>query len=66
MERSLTDDEVNDLQVLNIIRNITLTIITLGLMLSYFVLKASNIFSPLSMQWKVREQVQNKLDVVMR
>jgi len=66
MERSLTDDEINDLQVLNIIRNNKRNYISLGLMLSYFVLLATNSFVSPSMQWKVRDLVQNKLEVVIR
>ena len=66
MERSLTDDEINDLQVLNIITNNKCNYTSLGLMLSYFVLLATNIFVPPSMQWKVRDLVQNKLEVVIR
>lgn len=44
MERSLTDDEINDLQVLNIIRNKCKFITRLGLI--PFCFRSTNVFFP--------------------
>lgn len=64
MERSLTDEEINDLQVLHWGLFI---VIDLFISLMFNSLKKKYIKNlKFWLQWNVREQVQSKLNVVLR
>lgn len=60
MERSLTDEEINELQVFHMIR-FCRNFLFLSLLISIFFF-----FFNCCVQWNVREQVQSKLNVVLR
>ena len=60
MERSLTDEEINDLQV-----TFCNTIVQNPILPYHQLLKIVNCVK-IVMQWKVREQVETKLKVVLR